>query len=230
MAFGGSATTPSFLGSTGSVVKRSPNEFTSSPIGSLIQGEGGTELYDPSTGKSRRTGQQIGTDVGQMLRALQESSGLNLLGSSSGSGAGAGGAGGGAGASAPHVSLPDTGQARAAAFGRAKDLAGQNAQAAIRSLREQMAGRGLLGSGLETAGTGEIIGRTAQGLTDVGRDQALKDVDASTELAKMGYQGDITQRGQDLEAQMARERLAQAYQQNAMEGLLSVLGNVKAIY
>ena len=43
---------------------------------------------DPNTGAWSRTGAQRGTDAGQALRALQEASGLNLLGSSTSSGAG----------------------------------------------------------------------------------------------------------------------------------------------
>lgn len=191
-------------------------------------------------GQASRTPQQKGTDLGVVLKSLQESSGLPLLGSASGARAGSTvtglGAGGGGGIPAT-VQMPDTSAARAAAFGRAKDVAGQQSQAAIKALRENMAGRGLLGSGIESAGTAQMLGQTAAGLSDVGREQAIRDAQAAEQRAQMMYGGGITQRGQDIGAMGEQARLAEsarqadaARQAQMMQGLLGALNIGGLVY
>lgn len=166
-------------------------------------------------GQARRTPQQKGTDVGTALRALQESSGLPLLGSGSSTGFGVGGAGG---TGVPRVNAPDNAAAQAAVFARAKDQAGATARAALTGLQGEMAGRGLLGSGIEAAGTGEVIGRAGQGVNEVTREQAIQQAINQAQMTQLGYQGDITQRGQDIQSQLADR----ARQQQMIQGLLSV--------
>src|SRR3990167_7770732 len=146
--------------------------FTPGPLGNMV----GNELYNPETGGMQRTGAQKGTNAGQALKALQEASGLDLLGASSSAGVGAwGGAGDGLGGTAPQVSMPDTSAARNAIFARAKDQAGQTARAALTGLQGEMAGRGLLGSGIEGSEMANIIGQAAGGVNEVTREQAIQD-------------------------------------------------------
>jgi len=192
-------------------------QYQSSRIGNQV----GNELWNPETESFQRTGAQKGYNAGEALKALQEASGLNLLGSYSSEGGG--GAGGGA---LPRVSMPDTSAARAAAFGRAKDQAGQTARAAITGLRGEMAGRGLLGSGIEGGETANIVGRAAGGVQEVTREQAIQDALAAGRAGEVGYQGDITQRGQDLATRQAEE----ARRAQAMQGLLSVINSSGMLY
>jgi hypothetical protein len=115
----------------------------------------------------------------------------------------------GTGSSVGHVAAPDTSAAESAAFGSAKDKVGQNAKAALQALNDQMAAQGMLGSGAQVQGARDIIQSGMGELGDVRRQQAITKAGSALDLAKMGYQGDITQRGQDISAQEANARLAQ---------------------
>ena len=192
-------------------------QFRQTEIGSQV----GESLYDPITGKMRRTGKQKGTEAGQALKALQEASGLNLLGSSNASGGGGGGVG-----SLPPVAFPDTSAANAAVFGRAKDQAGQTARASLTALQNQMASRGILGSGIEGGNTARIIGEAAGGANEITREQAIQDAKAGNTRAAQEYQGRITQRGQDISAAQANA----ARQQQTLQGLLSVINSSGILY
>ena len=188
------------------------------------------QLGEYQVGQARRTPTQKGTDAGTALRALQESSGLNLLGSSSMTGAGRGAGGAGGAGAVPRVGLPDTAAANAAIFARAKDQAGEIARSALQGLQGEMAGRGLLGSGIAADQTRQIVERGAGGLQEVGREQAIQDALNLARRGEMQYQGDITQRGQDLaayEAQAARDAALRAQQ---MQGLLSVINSAGILY
>jgi hypothetical protein len=118
--------------------------------------------------------------------------------------------------------MPDNSAAQAAIFARAKDTAGQNSRAAITALRGQMAERGLLGSGIEGGETARIVGQAAGGVGDVNREQAIQESNRQNQFAQMGYQGDITQRGQDLTLEEQRRALEAQRQARAQQGLLSV--------
>lgn len=180
--------------------------------------------------QANRSPVQKGTDAGAALRALQESSGLNLLGFGSGTVAGAGVGGTGGGAGVPRVNAPDNAAAQAAIFARAKDQAGATARAALTGLQGEMASRGILGSGIEAAGTGEIIGRAGQGVNEVTRDQAIQQAANQARLAELGYQGDITQRGQDIAVQQAQAARQAALQQQWMQGLLGAINTTGLLY
>jgi len=111
---------------------------------------------------------------------------------------------------APRVSMsgmsPDETAARAAAFARAKEQAGGTALAAMKGLQDSMASRGLMGStgrGLESGGIADIIGSAAGGVNEFSREQLLQDLNRYADISNTRYQGDITQRGQDLDAQRA---------------------------
>ncbi len=89
-------------------------------------------------------------------------------------------------------------RAKDAAFARAKDSIGQTMRASMTSLRENLAGRGALGGGLEAAGTADVIGQGANTLSDVVTNQADYDVAGQNQSANQRYQGALTKRGQDL--------------------------------
>lgn len=133
----------------------------------------------------------------------------------SGYAGGPAGAGMGAGTWTPESVMPrqaspvtrvDTSGARAAEFARAKDQVGQTTAGAITGLRSAMAGRGTLGSGSEGSSIAGIINAGQGQLGEVSRDAAIKGAGAAEHAADMTYQGDITQRGQDIGAAEARDR------------------------
>lgn len=124
------------------------------------------------------------------------------------------------GSSLPPISYPDTTAARNEAFARGKDKAAQNARASLRGLTEAMASRNMLGSGVEAAGQGAIIGRAGQGVSELIREQTIQDANAAEERAAREYQGRIQQRGQDINVAQEQARR----QQQALESLLSLAG------
>ena len=100
--------------------------------------------------------------------------------------------------------------ARSAAFARAKEFAGNNALAALKSVQGLTADRGLTGSTYEAGLLGDVIGGAAGQLGDYGREQYIQDLNRSADISDMQYQGnlaqraqDVTQRGQDIARQQA---------------------------
>ncbi len=111
---------------------------------------------------------------------------------------------------------PETFQkAQEAAFARAKDRAGLISKSAITGLRDNMAARGTLGSGMEGEQTANILSGAAGGLGDVNREQMIKEANSAQHIADQEYQGGITQRGQNIQA---------------MQGLLAALRSGGSIY
>lgn len=105
------------------------------------------------------------------------------------------------GGGAPTVTHPGAGNneaGRAAAFSRAKDQAGQIARSSLTAIAEEMAGRGISGSGIEALREAGAVDDTAGGLTEVIRDQAMSDAARAASVNDQTYQGDIAQRAQDL--------------------------------
>lgn len=105
------------------------------------------------------------------------------------------------GRSAATISHPGAGgneDARTAAFSRAKDQAGKIARASLTAIAEQMAGRGISGSGIEGLMEAGAIGGAGSSLIDVTRDQAISDAERAAKVNDLIYQGGIQQRGQDL--------------------------------
>ena len=92
---------------------------------------------------------------------------------------------------------------RGAAFARAKEFAGQNALAALKSIQGLTADRGLMGSTYEGNLLGDVVGGAVGQLGDYGREQYIQDVNRAGDIADMQYQGNITQRGQDIARQQA---------------------------
>lgn len=92
----------------------------------------------------------------------------------------------------------DETSARQAAFGRAKDQAGQIARAALQGVQENVAGRGVAGGGIEALKTAGVIQDAAAPLQDLTREQYIQDLNRSSDISDQTYQGDIQQRGQDV--------------------------------
>jgi hypothetical protein len=97
-----------------------------------------------------------------------------------------------------HIQGPDMTAANAAEFARAKDQVGQTARGALTGLAGAMAGRGVLGSGVEGRGIGNVINKGQGELGDVSRQQAINNAALQEQNALASYQGDITQRGQNI--------------------------------
>jgi hypothetical protein len=108
--------------------------------------------------------------------------------------------------SQPRVSMspgPDETAARAAAFARAKEQAGATARASLRSLQGVIDERGMTGSSTEAAQTGGVLGGAVNTVGDFTREQLMQDLGRAERIADLTYQGNITQRGQDLNKQQA---------------------------
>ncbi len=96
------------------------------------------------------------------------------------------------------VALPDNSAASAATFARAKDKVGAETAASVTALRSALAGRGMLGGGSERRGVTGILTAGQGQLGDTTTQQAVSDVNRQTDYAKMGYQGALTQQGNDI--------------------------------
>lgn len=128
---------------------------------------------------------------------------------------------------APTINLPNQVAMRPASFGptEARELeeaefayqkarSGQMARAAIDSLRDELAGRGMLGSGAEFEGVAQRIAQSMDPLAALNVAQLGRQYEATTrerqlaEQARLAqYQGDIAQRAQDLDALQAQQAL-----------------------
>src|SRR5258706_2667096 len=115
----------------------------------------------------------------------------------------------GVGGHLPTLTLPDQTASNAASFATAKDTVGKTGRASLDALRGELGATGNLGSGAEVQGVKDVIQSGAGELGQVSRDQAVKNTDLKTDIAKTNYAGGITQRGQDVSAQEAQARLAQ---------------------
>jgi len=193
---------------------------------------------------------------GMLDRPLETGSSSSSWGSSGGGGAGGGGGGGAwsvgatptydptpflksigvsAEAALPanvgKIELPDTSAAQANLFARAKDKVGLQTQGSMAALRSALAGRGMLGGGAEVRGAQNILTAGQGQLGDVTREQAIQEGQRLTDFAKMGYEGSITQRGQDItargqdiDAQTAARDAALRAAQTQYEGQLTGRG------
>lgn len=112
------------------------------------------------------------------------------------------------GGSAPRVEGPagpgfNEEAARNAAFARAKERAGQTAASGVASLKGILEGRGLAGSSIEAAEMGDLVASGTNAITDFTREELINDLNRAAEISDMTYQGNIAQRGQDLNRQQA---------------------------
>lgn len=110
------------------------------------------------------------------------------------------------GASAGHVGGGDADweATLAAQMGRATDSALQAGESAQRGIREEMAQRGLTGSGLEADELAQAKLASAGQIGESGRQIATQRANRAASVADRNYSGNITQRGQDLQAAQSR--------------------------
>ena len=156
--------------------------------------------------------------------------------------------GGGAIPAAPTLDTASIDAADRAAYSRAKDTVGQETGGALKSLRNAFAARGMGGSSIEGRQIGSAIDAGAGRLADVDRSQAEAAGGRAVDLAKTKYQGDLTTRGQDVNASTAFAGIAangtnaanalalqrwQAEQSNALakqQAMLGLWGAFKGMY
>jgi hypothetical protein len=125
--------------------------------------------------------------------------------------------------------VPDISGSQDAAFARAKDKAGNLGRASVTSLNDEMAGRGALGSTMTNNGLSDRISAATNVMGDVNTAQmgdaftaASHQQDLANTDQNIKYQGDITQRGQDISMTNASAALAQQKQMallTALKGL-----------
>lgn len=181
----------------------------------------GGYYYDPVKMGYERTPESEGSDAAKKLNAAMAG-----LGGPGGPGSpspaidyGGGGTGGGDFPTIPTIAPPDPTAATNAAFAGAKDQVGAMSRASLTSLNDELGASGMIGSGAQVQGTRDIIAGGAGQMGQVSRDLAGKNADQAADFAKLGYQGGITQRGQDIASREAAARLA-AEERRAREALL----------
>lgn len=142
---------------------------------------------------------------------------------------------------APPVAPPSTAPATAAAndanaasFGQAKATAGALGRSSMEGLRSGLAERGILGGGTEARGLTTRLAEATNPLSDLNTQQLHENAattqhnyDTAVDVDKTRYQGDITQRGQNISAaNAAADRQAAAASQqrssimSALQGLM----------
>lgn len=122
------------------------------------------------------------------------------------SGVGGGGGAGGGGGVPPRETGDDSawGAMLAGQMGAAKDNAAAAVGAARRALINNMTQRGIGGSGIEGKNERAIQIAGAGQLGAAGRDIATQTAARTASVNDRNYSGDITQRGQDIQASTAR--------------------------
>ena len=102
-------------------------------------------------------------------------------------------------------------KAQEAEFARGKDRAGLISKSAITGLRDSMASRGTLGSGIEGEGTANILSGAAGGLGDLNREQTIQAAQGQTHAADQQFQGDLQQRAQQQQAIQSLMQMMSSY-------------------
>lgn len=81
---------------------------------------------------------------------------------------------------------------------RAKEQQGQIARSSLTGLRSALGATGMLGSGAEAEATAGLAGDAMSGISNINRQGYIEDEETARQNTAMGYQGAITQRGQDI--------------------------------
>lgn len=168
----------------------------------------GVPIGSSATSSSSSTGSATGSGSGAYSPPATIAP-PSMQGLSSAAAAAPGGTGGSSGGSGyAHLAHVDTSAADKASFNTAKDQVGLESSGALTGLRSALAGRNLLGSGLEERGTAAAATSAAGQLGEVSRTQAVNRADEAEKEAATNYTGDITQRGQDFQHEEAANSLA----------------------
>lgn len=83
-------------------------------------------------------------------------------------------------------------------FARYKDKSGRIGKSALRAMKDIMTERGISDSGIELDKNAEILTGVAQGQADNAYQQELEAERQAADFRKLGYQGDISQRANDM--------------------------------
>lgn len=162
------------------------------------------------------TGQSIGSSWGENFYPRSQAGGNRYASAGGGTGTAGGGTGTVDFASAlneipggdePWINAPTEEEDRAAlaaSYGRAKERAGGEALGAAKSIRALMARRGLGGSRFATSQEAGAITGGQQNLANFNRDEAMGFAKRRQNVADMGYQGGIAQRGQNIGSRQQR--------------------------
>jgi hypothetical protein len=205
------------------------------------------EWYAARQAEAQRAAIAQGTAGGAALKAGANAAGVPLTGSSSSSSssgstfsapalppsiagltqAAAGvnaPSGGGGVAPRAQIAPVDTRAAEAATFNRAKDQVGEESSGALTGLRSALAGRNLLGGGLEGMATAQAATGAARELGDVTRQSAITKAGLDNANATTNFQGGITQRGQDIQREESANSLAGDLAKTTYEGQIQQRG------
>lgn len=106
-------------------------------------------------------------------------------------------------ANVPQLSETDLAAKQTADYGQAKQNVGLETRGALSGLSGSMAGRGIVGSGVEGRGQYNVVGQGQQQLGAVDAAQAAELANMQQQVATTNYQGNITQRGQTNERDIA---------------------------
>lgn len=150
-----------------------------------------------------------------------------------------------ASAPTPQVQLPDApftpdnaDEFQNAEFAKAKAQAGSLGRSAVTSLRDELAGRGIMGSGTEMRGIADRLAAATNPLSDInvahlGQDYTAsqRERDRAEQHVQTGYQGAIAQRNQDMNQQQALNALKAALMQTQYSGEINQRGqDLSALY
>ncbi len=115
--------------------------------------------------------------------------------------------------------------AAALAFGRAKDQAGLATRGLMKSVRHNMASRGISGSGIEGGASMDVLAGGADRVAQAGLAEALHKVQRGNDVSDRNYAGNINQRGQDIAQQQALADRAEARRRQTIEMITRLYGS-----
>lgn len=117
----------------------------------------------------------------------------------------------------PQIPDADRTAAEAAEFGRAKDRIGLATQGLMKSIRNNFSKRGLSGSPLAMSREAGALEHGAGQIGETIRDQAISGLNRQYDVRDQNYQGDLSQRGQDISAEAQRNNLVLSLVRAAFE-------------
>lgn len=198
-----------------------------SVLGSGLNGPDVTQgAYEGYQGNQQHANLQAGAEDRRwgMLQPLIDKFMSHSSSSSSGQGP----------ANIKHVDLPGISgmedAARRATLARAQDTAGQTGRAAMNSLSDLMGSRGLSGSNLHMADASGIINAGAEGMGEVTREQQINDLTNARQRASEQYEGDITQRGQDIAQDQFTKSQSESSTTRNQSALMALLAQLTSRY
>ncbi|SRR6266542_1757286 len=123
------------------------------------------------------------------------------------------------------ISMADTTASQNAEFSKAKDRVGRVGRASMNALSGEMRARGISGSGIEASEIGNRVDQASGALGDVANNQAVDALKRRYQIDDTNYQGDISQRGQDIgagESNASRAMQALQLRANLHQSLMSL--------